>query len=367
MKENANSFSNVWLENINPYKVASHKVFDNRLVDHLKLDWNEGTVSLYKNKLIDGIIEYIDKIGLNIYPDVANEELLRLLSDYASVSSENIQYFSSSDSSHEVLTRTFLNVNDCVLILGPTYDNFRLNCETMGAKCFFTEYKNSSIEIITSIQKSIEKINPKLVYICNPNNPTGDILERDVLVSLIRNNKNVLFIIDEAYFEFGGITLSDICLTDVNLIITRTMSKAFCLAGIRFGYIIAPKLLLSSINKVRNPKSVAALSQICAIVALNNIDEMKSYVKEVLNAKVEFVDRLIAMNIGINIRAESGGNFLLMEFKDEYLRKIFISAFNGHNIYVREFTHISGLEKYLRITIGTRPQMMRVIEAIACL
>jgi histidinol-phosphate aminotransferase len=122
-------------------------------------------------------------------------------------------------------------------------------------------------------------IQPKIIYLVNPNNPTGTFTSIDDLKKLTLNNPNVLFIIDEAYYEFVGKSIAVFATKVPNIIVTRTFSKAFSLASIRFGYICADDKLLKQINKIRNTKEVNSFAQKLAEVALDN----NNYIQERIN------------------------------------------------------------------------------------
>ena len=134
-------FENTFIKNLSPYKLASHKVWENIGFDNiLKLDWNEATIPpspLVRNNLKDLVEQPI----FNLYPDVANSNLLNSLASYCQTSKWNVQYFGSSDYAQEYIIKCFLKDGDTALMLGPTYDNFRITCESVGAEVVFHYYE----------------------------------------------------------------------------------------------------------------------------------------------------------------------------------------------------------------------------------
>jgi histidinol-phosphate aminotransferase len=359
-------YVNKFLRNLAPYNVASHKIWDVTVAERhkiLKLDWNEATVgpSPMVQKNLSDMINLVP--DYNLYPSTYNEELHILFANYAEVPKENIQYFASSDVLHEYIARVFISVGDPVLILGPTYDNFRLTCEAQGGKVEYSELSkifNLSEEIF---ENDIHRTNPSLVYICNPNNPTGNLISLQYIGKLLKNFTETLFLIDEAYFEFTGVTAKEFIFKYENLLISRTMSKAFALASFRIGYLLSCSENILTISKVRNPKNFTVFAQVAATAALNDIQYMKNYVNEVHLAKLQFINFIKSMDPYLQF-FNNNGNFLLVRVSDQNDKKGLISHLEENNIFVRDFAHSRLLIDCIRITIGTRPQMKVVEDTI---
>lgn len=359
-------YVNKFLRNLAPYKVASHKIWDVSPQERdkiLKLDWNEATIPptpLVQKRLAELINRYPD---FNLYPSTYNEELHKLFADYAGVPLENLQYFASSDVLHEYIVRVFVAVGDPVLILGPTYDNFRLTCEAQGGKVYYSEFSNNFQLSEEVFENDIKRYNPSLVYICNPNNPTGNLISLEYLKQLLKNYTETLFLIDEAYFEFTGVTAKDLIFKFENLLISRTMSKAFALASFRIGYLLSCSENIITISKVRNPKNFTTYAQVAAIAALSDIQYMKDYVKEVNLSKMQFIDFIMSMSPYLEV-FNTNGNYLLVRVSKHTDKKTLIAHFEANNIFVRDFTHSRLLIDCFRITIGTREQMSIVERVI---
>jgi len=358
-------YVNKFLRNLAPYKVASHKIWDVPVGERskiLKLDWNEATIepSPLVQKNLSDLVN--NQHNYNLYPSTYNEQLHVLFANYADVPKENIQYFASSDVLHEYIARVFISVGDPVLILGPTYDNFRLTCEAQGGKVHYSEFSNVFVLSEEVFENDIQKTNPSLVYICNPNNPTGNQVSVEYIEKLLENYPETLFLIDEAYFEFTGVTSKDLIFKYENLLISRTMSKAFALASFRIGYLLSCSENIQTISKVRNPKNFTVFAQVAAIAALSDITYMKNYVNEVRLAKLQFINFIKAMDPFLQF-FNTSGNFLLIRVSDQKEKKGLISFLEENNIFVRDFTHSRHLLDCFRITIGTRGQM-KIVENV---
>lgn len=359
-------FPNKYLRNIRPYKLASHKIWSVVPDDRnkiLKLDWNESTISpspLVMNR-VRSLLEQPD--FFNLYPATVNDNLLHLLSQYVGLPTENIQYFAGSDVLHEYICKSFITVGDPVMILAPSYDNFRLTCQANGADVIFSYYKDDFTFDAEQFEKDIITYEPAVVYICNPNNPTGNVHSVEYISHLLNEFPDTLFCVDEAYYEFSGITVKDLVLQNDNLLITRTMSKAFGIANFRVGYLIASKENVQFINKIRNPKNLSTIAQVAACASLEDAQYMWNYVKEVQEAKDYFVTECQKWtDIVVH---ESYGNFVLVEFKSIEKKKHLLSYLNSNNIFVRDTTHADCVQKCFRITIGNKEQMQRVIDVIS--
>ncbi len=350
--------SNRWVRDIKPYKLASHKIWEIMNGEVLKLDWNESTIPPAPI-VLEKINEFLDRNLLNIYPDTCNQELISRLSKYSEVDQENIQYFASSDAAHEYIVRTFINPGDEIIIQAPTYDNFRVVCESAGALLRKIEKINSK-EYINECMVRLGDPAVKAIYLCNPNNPTGEIISIEDLSELARKNKSKLIIVDEAYYEFSMHSASTIIKESENIIVTRTFSKAFGLAQMRIGYIIAPKALLEEINKIRNAKSISMVSQVAAIAALQDVEYMRNYVQEVEIAKLNFIS-IIRKKYGASISiGESYANFVMITLQSAEKMRAFRQHFESNNIFIRPLEHLN-LESSARITIGTSEQMKKVL------
>ena len=358
-------FPNKYLRNISPYKLASHAIWSvspREREEMLKLDWNEATIApspLVKQRITE-LLSQPD--FFHLYPTTNNERLLSLLADYVGLPVENVQYFASSDALHEYICKVFISVGDPVMILGPSYDNFRLTCQANGADVFFSNYEEDfSFDSIKFERDIIEK-EPAVVYICNPNNPTGNQHSVEYIEHLLKEFPDTLFLIDEAYCEFSGVTAKDLVLKYDNILISRTMSKAFALANFRFGYLISSKENVQFINRIRNPKNISTITQTAAVAALEDVEYMLNYVQEVREGKKYFLAEMAKYH-QVHVY-NSHGNFVLIQF-ESYEEKISLLRYLAeHNIFVRDTMQSPIVWNCFRVTCGTKQQMEQVLETI---
>ena len=360
-------YMNKYLRNLKPYKTASHKIWSvtpDERAGMLKLDWNEATLppSPAVIKAISALLERPD--FFNLYPSTYNARLIEALSSYAGVPESNIQYFAGSDSLHEYIAETYIAPGDPVLILWPSYDNFRLTAEANGAIVYYSEMDEDFTFHPDALIHDIEMHNPSLVYICNPNNPTGSYAEPETLAEIIAAYPESMFVIDEAYGEFAGGSVNPLVLEHGNILVTHTMSKAFALASFRFGYLVSCAENISAISAARNSKGVTTFAQVAAIAALSDVEYMRSYVREVCEAKEVFTENVNSEFSGRLHAYTSRGNFVLVRCFPDRLKDAIMAGLEERNIFARNVSQSKSLHGCFRVTIGTCGQMKRVIKAL---
>jgi len=359
------SIWNEALDTIKPYRVASHKIWTVDPAERggiLKLDWNEAAVPpspLVRQRIAEAIAQ--DDF-FHLYPATHNESLMAALSAYTKLPEENIQYFGGSDSLHEYIARVYLKEGDRVLTLWPSYDNFRLTAESTGAKMFFADLTQDFTFDEDAFFLRIDTVKPRLVYICNPNNPTGTLLPQSLIRRLLERYPGVCFVLDEAYTEFAGVSAAELVREFSNLLITRTLSKAFGLANVRFGYLLASRANIRTIDKIRNPKNISTLTQVAAQAALEDSAYMLDYVETVRMAREYFTRSVNEGRLHDFLHAfESHGNYVLLRCRTPEIKEMLLKFWEENSIFVRNVTQSASLESCIRVTIGNGAQMERVL------
>lgn len=359
------SYINKYLRNFKPYNVASHKIWQVEPFERdniLKLDWNEATIAPAP-QVTERLKKLVDEgFFLNLYPATNNGHIIELLSQYTGIDSKHLQYFASSDSLEEYIAKLFISVGDPVLLLWPSYDNFRLTAQVAGAHVMFYEMNGDFKFEPNTFEDVIDRKNPSLVYICNPNNPTGIQLQPDYIKYLLEKYSQTMFLIDEAYWEFSGITCQGLVTQYDNILIARTMSKAFALANIRFGYLISSEENIQFISSIRNPKNITTFAQEAVIGALENLDYMWEYVKQVRVARDHFIKSINSLSREKFQAYESQGNFVLIKCCDQLTKQEIMSHLQRKNIFVRDLNQSDTVKNCIRVSIGLQAQMKRVID-----
>jgi len=324
--------------NINLAKVTSYQLSSRAIYPGVvALDWNESPFEPLP------VIDFFEKnryTKYNSYPDSTNVELRKAISRYTNVDLNYIETFNGSDSALDYLFRILLNSGDIVLIPSPNYTQINQTILSLGGEIMTCS--------ISDLQESIKFQSPKVVYLSNPNNPLGYCID---VLPLIRENKDVFFIVDEAYYEFSPVfSVFEYASSLDNLIVTRTFSKALCLASLRLGYITSNEDILENVRSIKNFKEVNGLAEVAGVVTLQNIDWYLSKVSELNKTKDIFVKSLKYY--------ESAANFVLIR-SDKNLD--ILTELSKINILVRDRS--SHLSNSIRISIG-RPDDMKLISDV---
>lgn len=347
------------IQRLRPYQNGSH--CEELIANHkkvLKLDSNEATVTP-SARVTAALVQYIQGGPLNWYPDVESAALVRALTRYTGLSGDHILTFNGSDHALETVARTFLGMGDEAILFTPTYDHFRVYAESCDAH-IVTVPETLPGKLVDKVAAHVTE-RTKLIYLVNPNNPTGRLVSEDEVAAALARFPRVLFVIDEAYFEFCDRTVKALVPLYGNLVVTRSFSKAFGLAGLRCGYILAQPGLCGEIAKVRVGKNINALAQIAATAALEDLDHMKRYVEEVSIAKQWLVRQCEGLGLSV---WSTPVNFILVKAA----QPVKVAAYlKERRIYVRDRSTVEGLDGMLRVTVGD-PLLMkrfwRVFETI---
>ena len=340
-----------------PYKVSNQKpLFMKQSENPLKLDWNESTISP-SPKVAEAIVEATTSYDLNWYPDVEARELRQKLSDYTGLETEYISCFGGSDMALEYIVRTYLESGTTVLMSAPTYDNFRVYAQSTGATVIQVTYDNPFEPDVSRLLNSISA-RTRLVYICNPNNPTGAMFSEKEIRTLLEKALECMFVIDEAYFEFCGETAANLVKSFNNIIVARSFSKAFGLAALRIGYVLSDPENLEYIHRIKVGKNVNLLGQIAAIAALEDEQYTLDYVSEINESKEILNEEMEKLGFEFVI---TPANFMLVKFSNPAKG---IEQLENVGIFIRDRSTVPQLEGFVRISIGTLEQTVRLIEAL---
>ena len=301
--------------------------------------------------------------GLNRYPDPDQKELKLILSKMKCIPTQNILLGNGSDEILDLIFRAFCE---------PARDNIIVNIPTFGMYKVLADINNVYCEKILlksdfqlDVKENLQNINKntKLIFICSPNNPTGNIMGKEDILSLVKNS-NALIVIDEAYIDF---TNTNSWIDEVNnfdnLIITQTLSKAYGMAGIRLGICYANPTIIEILQKIKMPYSVNKITQQKAIEKLNNSDLVKQEVKNILQNKLTLSKELIKIDFVEKIY-DSVTNFLLVKVDNANKR---YSQLVEKGIVVRNRTNEPLCENCLRITIGTEDEVKQLINTFKLL
>jgi len=285
----------------------------------------------------------------NRYPDPMQYKVKKRLSDIKGVPPRNIFLGNGSDEAIDILFRSFCNPGvDNVILVPPTYGMYEVSANINDVaikRVLLTEEYQLNME---GIAEAIDT-HTKMIFICSPNNPTGNSINRDDIETLLANF-NGLIVVDEAYINFSRQKTFIQELTEyANLVVLQTLSKAWGLAGLRIGMAFASEEIIEVMNKVKPPYNVNEASQELALKALENVDLVNSWIKETLIQRDKLVLRLKDFEFVLDIYP-SDANFILVKTTDP--KKIY-NYLVEKGIIIRDRSKVDLCEGCLRITVGT--------------
>ena len=324
----------------------------------LKLDWNESTIPP-SPKVIEAMMAFMSgDHHVNWYPDLTCTPLCSRLSAYVGVPEDHLLVTNGSDDALDLLCKTYLNPEDRVVLPYPTYTHFLVFAGARGARFDPVTYDDP---FKGNIDRIISALTPwtKLVYLVNPNNPTGVQFTRAEIARLVRRAPLSLVVVDEAYFEFSGVSVADLTLEFPNLVVTRTFSKSFGIAGLRVGYLVARPEVITDLRRVFNPKSVNVLGQVAAAAALDDLGYQENYVSQARASRVVLAKWLRGR--GLEARA-TPANWVMVKVPDP---TAFIRALEVRGVYVRDRSSFPQLGGWVRMSVGTADQTAQLCERLA--
>lgn len=323
--------------------------FLNDIPYRVKLDANEGSNYL----LIEGF--KIEKFSPNLYPDSDSNKLREKMAEYYGVSKDNIMVGNGSSEIINTVINAYCDKGDKVISFVPSFSMYQTYCDLCGAEYVGIETESDFSQNIDKLIQAANEMNPKIVILCNPNNPTGYITSREDVIKLLDSVQNSLVILDEAYVDFSENSVLDLIDSYENLIVMRTLSKAFGLAGLRVGALIANSNTVKYIWKVKVPYNINILSQYASEQALENIDRVHEYINNVKIRRKELLEELKSLNFQVY---PSGANFIFIKSPVDNLFEKLMEC----GVLIRKFNYKGNV--YNRITVGTKEENEILIDEI---
>jgi len=318
-----------------------------------KLDANENLFGPSKN-LYKQLSTYK---GYQFYPDPEYKQLRDAIGKYAGISANYIIVGSGGDELIDLLLRLILEPSDQVINCPPTFGSYTtLTFLNRGFLINIPRKKIFSLNTNSMLRAVNNKT--KLIILCNPNNPTGNVISAQDIKQILELGKLVL--VDEAYFEFSGKTVLSFIKKCSNLIILRSFSKWAGIAGLRLGYLIAPPFLIKKLLKIKPPYNVNIAAELAGLNALKDIEYQRLTIKKIIEER-ERIYKEIKKNKKIKA-CPSYGNFLFIQVSDILFPRLKL-IFQKNKIAVRYYdSNLAG--KAFRITIGNPAQNNKVLEIL---
>ncbi|MDC1337838.1 histidinol-phosphate transaminase [Pelagibacteraceae bacterium] len=299
------------------------------------------------------------------YPDGKAKNLRKEISKKYKCDFDRIICGAGSDEIIQMICQLYLKPSDEVIVPQYSFLMYRIYAQIVGAKVVFSNEENFKVSINEIIKKVTKKT--KLVFIANPNNPTGTYLSRAELIDLrMKLNKNILLVLDDAYFEYmknkdyeSGLGLFK---NKDNVVVIRTFSKIYGLASLRVGWGHGPKKIITAMNLIRPPFNVNQIAQMAAIEALKD----RSFINQ--SVKHNIIEANKVRNVLKKLRILSNevtANFLLLNFdKCKFSANYVFNKLESKGIILRSTEDGYNIKNKLRLTIGSKKENMRFIIAI---
>jgi histidinol-phosphate aminotransferase len=325
----------------------------NRL-DKLRLDFNENTVGC-SPRVIERLKSALDAGLLTIYPDYA--KVKTALAAFFRVSPEELLLTNGTDEAIQVLINTYVDDGDEVIVLRPSYAMYRFYAEVAGAKIVEVDYEPPALTFpLTGLLAAITP-RTRAILIANPNNPTGTAINLAGIEQILKAAPHAAVLVDEAYYEFFGVTSLSLLWKYPQLFVSRTFSKVYGMAALRMGCLFSQAANVKYLHKAQSPYSVNTLAVIAAEAAIEDSVWIEDYVAEALAAR-EMLE-LGLEKLGINY-VPGSANFILGYFGDRAPE--ICSALREKAILVRDRSY--EIPGGVRITVGTREQTGRVLAEL---
>ncbi|HUO17212.1 MAG TPA: aminotransferase class I/II-fold pyridoxal phosphate-dependent enzyme [Verrucomicrobiae bacterium] len=350
------------IEEREEYRISSQRAWEIESTGEevFKLDWNEADTVPSPN-VMQAVQDLVrNPHSIHWYPEATSRELIAAIAKYAGLPAENVLLTHGSDLAMELVSTCFVRPGDKVVMVTPSYDNFRAVVEQRGAEVIKFKYTGETEFPLESFGETLRQHTPRLVYLVNPNNPIGYTLGIETIQQVLAccTRLSTILIVDEAYFEFCGITAAEWVTRSSHLLVTRSFSKAFGLAGLRLGYLLAPAPIMGVLSRANNPKSVTSFAKVGALAALKDLAYVHSYVEKVRESRAEYEN--LFNRLGIKFYP-SDSNFILFRCDDS---KSLIRSLENRNIFVRDRTAQFDGVGHVRISVGERESTEAAIGAL---
>jgi histidinol-phosphate aminotransferase len=319
----------------------------------MRLDFNENTVGC-SPRVIEALKQGIGAEGLAVYPEYG--EAKTTIGQYFQVSPDQFVFTNGTDEAIQVFLNTYVDDGQEVIVLKPAYAMYRFYAEVAGAKITEIAYPPEMDFPLDSVLRAITK-QTRAILIANPNNPTGTAVSLEGIARILRKARHAALLIDEAYYEFSGITALPEITAQPNLFVCRTFSKVFGMAAMRLGCLFSNESNVRYLHKAQSPYSVNMLAVLAAQAAVEDVDYVRNYVVEALAARELLCLGLEKLGI---VYVPSSANFVLGRFGARAIEVR--DALRAQGILVRDRSYEA--PGCVRMTVGTREQTRQMLAAL---
>ena len=321
----------------------------------LRLDFNENTLG--PSPIVFEALKRIKLDEIAIYPEYSKLKkfLCENYLDSRQFQNDEIGIFNGADAAINATFNAFGEKDQIFLTTNPTFGYYSPCSEMRGMKKISCSYLGENFLFpIKEFKEKIINHKPKLIFICNPNNPTGTVLSAPEIINISKINKNSLIVVDELYEKFNGDSLLEIIDFEKNnnIIIIQSLSKTADLAGLRIGFTFGNKRLIQYLNKVTGPYDVNSFAVTATLAALKDKSYVDNYVLEVKKAREWILNKFKSTKIRSHF---SGGNYFLIWPKKN--PKTLIKQMKEKGILIRSMENKKDISDSIRVSIGSQEQM----------
>jgi len=320
----------------------------------LRLDFNENTIGCSPAAL--RALRRMTSEQLAIYPEY--EAAKRRLARHFAVRPSEMLFTNGVDDALRLLMDTFVEPGSAVLLPEPTFTMYRFYAEIAGARVVAARYDAGMRFPLEEILRELRR-SPRLLCLANPNNPTATLLDEAALARILDAAPRTLVLVDEAYYEFSGVTILPWIRRRANLVVSRTFSKAVGLAGLRLGALFARADLADAMRRACTPFPVNTAALVAAEAALQDRRFLQRYVRQVKESRWHLAQGLETLGARV---FPSAANFLLVDFGPGGGR--LVRRLARRKILVRDRSGEFGRDGFVRVTVGTPAQTRVLLRAI---
>lgn len=339
------------LESLTPYDAKDVRA-------EVMLASNENPLNV-PSEIVSKIASRMADFRFNRYPDPMASELRKLIAEANGLEPENVLVGNGGDELIFDLLLAWGGPGRRLLDMPPTFSMYAIDAQATGTEVVRVPRKADFSIDGDAVKERLAQGDIDVVVISHPNNPTGNLNDESLLIDII-SSTDAIVMVDEAYFEFSRHTMRPHMLRHPNLVILRTFSKAFSLAGLRVGYALGCAEVISELLKVRQPYSVNAFSQWVAASVFRERMVFEQGISEIMRGRDQIIHGL-SLQHDVDV-FPSEANYVL--FRVEHASAFWRDLLHNHSVLIRDFSRSRGLEDCLRVTIGTAEENQRFLDAV---
>jgi histidinol-phosphate aminotransferase len=337
------------VERMRPY----HPPLEGR-TGKLRLDFNENPIGC--SPAVRRALAALTSAAISAYPE--QETVRRRAARHFRVRPDELLLTNGTDEALSLVVHSFVEPGDRVLLVEPTYAMYRFYAELAGARVAAPRYGAAMRFPWKDVLEAL-RAGPQVFFLANPNNPTGNLLSPPELRRILDAARHTMVVIDEAYFEFSGVTVIPWIRRRRNLIVTRTFSKIAGLAGLRLGCLFVHRQLAAKMRKAQSPYPVNAAALAAAEAVMRDSGFLARTLRQLRRGRRELERGLLHLSVPT---FPSAGNFVLAYFGSRAKR--IVAALESQGILLRDRSGDFDGRGYVRITLGTPPQTRRLLRAL---